>query len=71
MIDGAILVIRASGPSYQLVQRAVDAIGREKIIGTVLNRATQTTASGGNDYYYQYYHYARPAGANPSGVISS
>ena len=71
MIDGAILVIRASGPSYQLVQRAVDAIGREKIIGTVLNRATQTPAHGGDDYYYQYYHYSRPAGAKPSGVISS
>jgi protein-tyrosine kinase len=71
MVDGAILVIRANGPSYQLVQRAVDAIGRDKIIGTVLNRATQTTAHGGDDHYYQYYHYSRAANAKPAGTVSS
>ena len=71
MVDGAILVIRASGPSYQLVQRAVDAIGRDKIIGTVLNRATQTTGHGGDDYYYQYYHYSQSGAAKPSRVTSS
>lgn len=71
MIDGAILVIRANGPSYQLVQRAVEAIGRDKIIGTVLNRATQTTDHGGDDYYYQYYHYAPSSGDKPSRLVSS
>lgn len=71
MVDGAILVIRANGPAYQLVQRAVDAIGREKIIGTVLNRATQTTAHGGDEYYYQYYQSSKRAGAKPSGTMSS
>lgn len=71
MVDGAILVIRANGPSYQLVQRAVEAVGRDKIIGTVLNRATQTTDHGGDDYYYQYYHYAPSTGGKSSRLMSS
>jgi len=71
MVDGAILVIRANGPSYQLVQRAVDAIGRDKIIGTVLNRATQTPDSGGDDYYQQYYNYSRAGNRKPADTVSS
>ena len=71
MVDGAILVIRAHGTSYQLVQRAVDAIGRDKIIGTVLNRATNPTGREDDDYYYQYYHYAPSSNGKPSRVMSS
>jgi capsular exopolysaccharide synthesis family protein len=68
MVDGAILVIQANGPSYQLVQRAVDAIGRDKIVGTVLNRATSTSGHG-DDAYYEYYAYS--ADAKASTVASS
>lgn len=63
MVDGAILVIRANGPSYQLVQRAVDAIGREKIMGAVLNRATSAAGRGDDEYYHYYYSYSGDAKA--------
>jgi protein-tyrosine kinase len=55
MVDGAILIIRAGTTSYQAVQRAVDAIGNGKILGSVLNRATRHGTEAGDDYYYQYY----------------
>jgi capsular exopolysaccharide synthesis family protein len=58
MVDGAVLVIRANGPSYSLVQRAIEAIGREKIVGTVLNRATSGGGRDDDDYYQYYYSYS-------------
>jgi len=70
MVDGAILVIRANGPSYQLVQRAVEAVGRDKIVGTVLNRATSSPGRGNDEDYYQYY-YSYTADAGGSTVVSS
>ena len=39
MVDGAVLVVKAEHTPYQLVQRAVDALGRNRILGVVLNRA--------------------------------
>ena len=39
MVDGAVLVVKAGATPYDLVKRAVDSIGRERILGTVLNRA--------------------------------
>jgi capsular exopolysaccharide synthesis family protein len=50
--DAVVLVIRAESTPYTLIQRAVEAIGRERIVGVVLNRATQTD---GTDYYNRYY----------------
>jgi protein-tyrosine kinase len=70
MVDGAILVIRANGPSYQLVQRAVEAVGRDRIIGTVLNRATSAPGRGNDEDYYQYY-YTYSADTKASALVSS
>jgi len=54
MADGAILVIRAGSTSCDLAQRAVQAIGRERILGVVLNRSASST--GETSYgYYDYY----------------
>ena len=39
MVDGAVLVVSAGSTPHELVQRAVDAIGRARILGVVLNRA--------------------------------
>ena len=40
MVDAAVIVVRAGSTSYELVKRAVDAIGRIRVLGVVLNGAT-------------------------------
>jgi Mrp family chromosome partitioning ATPase len=38
MVDGAIIVIRAGLTSYDLVDRAIQELGRKRILGLVLNQ---------------------------------
>jgi protein-tyrosine kinase len=38
MVDGALLVIRAGQTSYDLVDRAIQELGRKRILGLVLNQ---------------------------------
>jgi capsular exopolysaccharide synthesis family protein len=59
MVDGTVLVVKAASTPYSQVKRAVEAIGRERILGTVLNRAVDEGARA-EDYYYNYY--ADPGG---------
>jgi capsular exopolysaccharide synthesis family protein len=59
MVDAALLVVRAEATPYPLVRRAVDAIGSDKILGVVLNRAKRSEIAVGYGYYYGYgYNYA-------------
>ena len=58
MVDGAVVVVKAESTPHDLVQRAVDAIGRTKVFGAVLNRAT--AASRNVPYEYESY-YLQPA----------
>lgn len=62
MVDVALLVIAAGRTPYRLVERAVNALGRERILGAVLNRVEQSTVAGGYYNYYGYGYY----GARPS-----
>ena len=55
MADAALLVIRAGKTAAALVQRAVDSIGRNRIIGTVLNRTDAKSTVNGSYYYSSYY----------------
>jgi capsular exopolysaccharide synthesis family protein len=55
MVDAAILVIGAGKTPYKLITRAVDALGRNKILGVVLNRVDRSCLVGG--YGYGYYSY--------------
>jgi capsular exopolysaccharide synthesis family protein len=50
--DGALLVVRSGKTRYSLVDRLLDQIPREKMLGVVLNRAGEQPES--NNYYYQY-----------------
>jgi len=52
MVDGAIVVVRAGMTPCDLVQRALAAIGRERVLGIVLNQAMWQT--GVSEYYYYY-----------------
>jgi capsular exopolysaccharide synthesis family protein len=60
-VDGAILVVRAGVTPHDIVRRAVDALGRQKLLGVVLNRAERRSAESHYDYYDTYY------GAKPEG----
>jgi capsular exopolysaccharide synthesis family protein len=64
MVDAAVLVIRADRTPFHLVQRAVEAIGRERILGTVLN---QSTAQARGAYYEYYHYYQAPRGVPSNG----
>lgn len=54
MADGVVLVVKAESTPHDMVNRAVQAIGRERVLGTVLNRAKEQTAGSGYDYYKYY-----------------
>jgi capsular exopolysaccharide synthesis family protein len=56
MADGVVLVIRADATPHRLVRRALDTLGRSRIVGAVLNQATGTPAPA----YYSYYNYYTP-----------
>ena len=57
MADGALLVIKASSTPHHLVKRAADALGRDRMLGVVLNRSTMSTHGGSYGYYSNYYYY--------------
>jgi capsular exopolysaccharide synthesis family protein len=39
LVDGVVLVVSAGTTSYEIVKKAADAVGRERLLGVVLNRA--------------------------------
>jgi protein-tyrosine kinase len=51
MVDGVVIVVKAGGTSYELVNRAIEAVGRSRILGIVLNRAEVASYRYGYDYY--------------------
>jgi capsular exopolysaccharide synthesis family protein len=61
MVDGAIFVVRAGKSPYRLIQRALDAVGRNRIIGVVLNAVKQSDDVVGYGYYG---YYGEPAEQN-------
>jgi capsular exopolysaccharide synthesis family protein len=54
MVDAALFVVRAGKSPYRLIQRALDAVGREAILGVVLNAVDEHVDDAGY-YYYGYY----------------
>ena len=53
MVDAAILVINAGTTQHAVVQRAIESIGRDKIVGVVLNRVEVNALA--EAAYYKYY----------------
>jgi Mrp family chromosome partitioning ATPase len=53
MVDAAVLVISAGSTPYALVQQSVETLGRDKIVGVVLNRVGRDGLTDSN--YYEYY----------------
>jgi len=52
MADGVLLVVKAESTPFDMVQRAAQAIGRDRVIGAVLNRVDLER----NPYYYAHYY---------------
>jgi Mrp family chromosome partitioning ATPase len=50
--DGALLVVRANHTRYGVVDKLLEQIPRERLLGVVLNRADEQPEA--NNYYYQY-----------------
>lgn len=58
MVDAALFVVRAGKSPYRLVQRALDAVGRSRILGVVLNAIDEHVDDA--EYYYYGYYGSRP-----------
>jgi capsular exopolysaccharide synthesis family protein len=58
LADAAILVIRAGKSPVQLVMQAIEALGRERIVGVVLNGVDAKDSGAGPYYGYGYYSYS-------------
>ena len=54
MADGVLLVVKAESTPYDLVNRAVTALGRERMMGVLLNRAREQAHKSNYDYYKYY-----------------
>jgi capsular exopolysaccharide synthesis family protein len=55
LADTVLLVVGAATAPYDMVQRAVAGIGRERVFGVVLNRAERASS------HHHYYYYASSA----------
>ena len=58
MADTTLFVIRAGRTPYALIRRAVESIGRERILGIVLNCADPEAGNGGYGYHSYYDAYS-------------
>jgi capsular exopolysaccharide synthesis family protein len=63
MVDAVVMVIDAGSSQYAAVERAIENLGREKVIGVVLNRVDNDAlkATQYYDYYYRDNVAKRPA----------
>jgi capsular exopolysaccharide synthesis family protein len=58
--DGALLVVRAGKTKYAVLDKLLEQLPRERMLGVVLNRADTKLDSG--TYYYQQRYYSRDRG---------
>jgi protein-tyrosine kinase len=63
MIDTTLLVVSAKSTPYPMVQRAAQAVGTNRILGVVLNRADQLGVSPYGYYGYKHYETGHPSPA--------
>jgi capsular exopolysaccharide synthesis family protein len=61
MTDVAILVVGAGSTNYALAREAIDIIGRERIVGVVLNKVLERNGAGDYGHYYGHPHGSQPA----------
>jgi Mrp family chromosome partitioning ATPase len=54
MADVVLLVVQAGRTPARLVQRTADALGRERVMGVILNRADDLVVSSDSSSAYAY-----------------
>lgn len=64
LVDGVLLVIRSGVTPYELIQRAVQALGRDRLLGVVINQITEEH-QGRHYAYGSYYGYYDRHAASP------
>jgi Mrp family chromosome partitioning ATPase len=60
MVDAVVFVIAAGSTPHNSIQRAVEMIGRGRIIGVVLNKVDKGVMDAGGQYETYYAQYASP-----------
>jgi Mrp family chromosome partitioning ATPase len=58
--DGALLVVRAGKTKYSHIEKLLEQLPRERVLGVVLNRTEEQPDS--SSYYYQQRYYRRDRG---------
>ncbi len=53
--DAIVFVVRAGRTPYPAVRKAIETLGRERILGIVLNGVSAQEIGGGDGYYYNGY----------------
>lgn len=62
MADAVLFVIRANATPFALAERAIAAVGRDRILGVVMNGVDRHAETAGYNYGDYYDNYARRAG---------
>lgn len=62
LVDGVVLVVRAGRTPLDTITHAIDALGRDRILGIVLNASPDAAATGYGHYY------SEPAAVVPSSL---
>lgn len=57
LADGCLLVVKAETTPFDVVERAVTALGRERVLGVILNQAS---SAGPDNKYHGYYYTSAP-----------
>jgi Mrp family chromosome partitioning ATPase len=67
--DGGLLVVRAGKTRYSTVDKLLDQMPKERLLGIVLNRTEEQPDS--TSYYYQHRYYNREKRATEVAVPAS
>jgi protein-tyrosine kinase len=54
MVDAVLFVIRAESTPHAQIQKAIEAVGRDRIFGVVLNGARESNSSDYGTYYHSH-----------------
>lgn len=69
MTQGALLVVRAGRTHHELVKKAIEIFGREKILGVILNAVELDSSRGYDGYYYSKRTGSRQLTSNASDIV--
>jgi capsular exopolysaccharide synthesis family protein len=69
MVDNVVFVVAAGKTPHGAIQRAIDSLGRDRVLGIVLNRVDPKSAAPGGYQYYRYYGYGERTNGKKRGLL--